>query len=149
MPRKFEMISTYLVGSINLPVRKTEFSAGYDFESAETVIINVGETKIVKTGVKAYMNPNEYLSLSLRSGIASQHSLILVNSPGIIDSDYADNKDNEGEIMFAIYNGGKYAYKIEKGQRIGQGIFTAFLTVDDEATVTEKRSGGLGSTNKK
>lgn len=63
--------------------------------------------------------------------------------------DYADNPKNEGEVMFLFYNAGRYDYKIEKGQRIGQGIFQTFLTVDNEEKVTKKREGGYGSSGKK
>lgn len=48
--RGFEVVSKYPADSINLPKRATEGSAGYDFESAEDVIIRVGETKVVQTG---------------------------------------------------------------------------------------------------
>lgn len=95
------------------------------------------------------MNKGEYLQLQLRSSLAKDGGLMMANSPGIIDEDYVDNQKNEGEIGFILYNAGRYDYKIEKGQRIGQGIFSAFLTVDAEEKVTEKRKGGMGSTNVK
>ena len=147
--RGFEVISTYPANSINLPKRATEGSAGYDFESAEDIIVPVGGTALVKTGVKVYMNSNEYLQVQIRSSLAKDGGLMLMNSVGIVDADYADNPKNEGEIMFLFYNAGRYDYKIEKGQRIGQGIFLQFLTVDNEKKVNEKRVGGYGSSGKK
>lgn len=146
--RKFDFISTYPVGSLNLPRRATPQSAGYDFESAEEVIVNIGETKAVKTGIKAYMNEGEYLQLQIRSSLSRDVGLQMANAPGIVDADYCDNEKNEGEIAFLIYNGGRYNYKIEKGQRIGQGIFLSYLTTDDEIQVTGKRKGGFGSSGK-
>ena len=147
--RGFEVVSKYPANAINLPKRATEGSAGYDFESAEDVIIRVGETKVVQTGVKAYMNKGEYLQLQLRSSLAKDGGLMMANSPGVIDEDYVDNEKNEGEIGFILYNAGRYDYRIEKGQRIGQGIFQPYLTIDSEEKVTEKRKGGMGSTNVK
>lgn len=146
--RGFEVISTYPPNTINLPKRATEDSAGYDFESAEEVVIPVGGTALVKTGVKVYMNKNEYLQVQIRSSLAKDGGLMLHNSVGIVDADYADNPKNEGEVMFLLYNAGRYDYKIEKGQRIGQGIFLPYLTVDDEVKVVKKREGGMGSSGK-
>lgn len=147
--RGFEVVSTYSPDKINLPKRATEGSAGYDFESAEDIVVPVGGTALVKTGVKAYMNSNEYLQVQIRSSLAKDGGLMLMNSVGIVDADYADNPKNEGEVMFLFYNAGRYDYKIEKGQRIGQGIFTPFYVVDgDERVVKSKRVGGTGSTGK-
>jgi dUTP pyrophosphatase len=146
--RKFAPVSSYLVDSINLPKRATEFSAGYDFESAEeTFVLNVGEIKAVKTGVKVYMNTGEYLQLQIRSSLALNAGIQLLNSPAVIDKDYCDNPKNEGEIMFILRNSGKCPYMIEKGQRIGQGVFLAFLMTDDDVAGA-KRNGGTGSTGK-
>lgn len=146
--RGFEVVSTYSPDKINLPKRATEFSAGYDFESAEDVVIPVGGTALVKTGVKACMNEGEYLQLQIRSSLAKDGGLMMTNAVGIVDCDYFNNVKNEGEIMFLFYNAGRYDYKIEKGQRIGQGIFCPFYTVDNEKKVTEKRVGGTGSSGK-
>lgn len=84
--RGFEVISTYPANEINLPKRATKDSAGYDFESAEDVVIPVGGTVLVKTGVKAYMNQNEYLQVQIRSSLAKDGGLMLKNSVGIVDA---------------------------------------------------------------
>lgn len=55
---------------------------------------------LVSTGMKCHLNPNQYLELSVRSSTPLKHWLICANSVGIIDSDYCDNPDNEGEIFF-------------------------------------------------
>ena len=64
-----------------------------------TSALNVKPT-LVPTGVKAYMPENFYLQLSLRSSCPLKYWLVLANGIGIIDSDYVDNSDNEGEIFF-------------------------------------------------
>ena len=63
----------------------------------------------------------------------------------IIDADYYNNKDNEGEIFFQIINLSPYAIQIKKGDKIGQGIFLPYDKTDDDAAEGQ-RKGGLGST---
>lgn len=146
--RGFEVVSAFIDNDINLPRRKTSESAGYDIECAETKVIEPGEVALLPTGLKAFMNFDEYLAIHIRSSIAIKRHLVLVNSTGIIDSDYYQNEENEGHIMIAVYNMGKDAVRIEKGERIAQGIFSKYLmTSDDDATGI--RTGGIGSTGDK
>jgi dUTPase len=141
--RGFEVVSGF--EDISLPRRQTTNSAGYDFEAAEEVIIMPGEVQLVPTGVKAYMQPDEYLGLHIRSSLAVKQRLTLINAQGIVDADYYNNPSNEGHIQFAIVNHSNQLAVIEKGQRIGQGIFYKFLKVDDDEPVGV-RTGGTGST---
>ena len=145
--RGFEVVTAYENQGVQLPKRKTTESAGYDIECAEAVTIAPGEMKLVPTGLKAFMNYDEYLAIHIRSGMAVKRRLMLVNSTGIIDSDYYNNADNEGHIMIAYYNTNDQAYTLEKGERIGQGIFMKYLTVNDDAA-SGIRTGGIGSTGK-
>lgn len=80
-----------------------------------------------------------------RSSLSFKRNLIKANSVGIIDSDYYNNPDNEGEIMLILYNLGNTDVTIERGERIAQGIFTKYLVIDDDQTHV-KRLGGFGST---
>ncbi len=149
--RGFEIAKGFEDKGINLPVRKTKHSAGYDVEAAEDTIIpsfKKGMKPIlVKTGIKSYMQENEYLMLANRSSNPGKKGLILANSVGIIDKDYYGNSDNDGHIMFAFYNIKDEDVEIKKGDCIGQAIFMPFLIADnDEAE--GKRIGGFGSTSK-
>lgn len=145
--RGFEVISKYADREITIPTRKTSLSAGYDISSAEDVTIEVGKLVLVPTGLKAYMLTNEYLGVHIRSSIAINLGLIMINSEGIIDADYYNNEKNEGHIMIPLYNIGTDPVNIKAGERIAQGIFYKYLTVDkDNATGT--RIGGIGSTGK-
>jgi dUTP pyrophosphatase len=146
--KKFEVVSAYAGQEINLPQRKTKLSAGYDIEAAEVVVLLPGKTTPVKTGIKACMEDDEYLQLSLRSGFAIKNSLFMPNTPGIIDADYYDNVDNEGHIMVAIYNPNTEPFRVNKWDRIAQGIFLKYGTVDGEKEVTTVREGGLGHSGK-
>lgn len=149
--RGFEVVKGYEDKNINLPVRKTKCSAGYDFEAAEDVVIPAFKPGIkpvlIKTGVKAYFGEDEVLILANRSSNPMKKGLILANSIGVIDSDYYGNPDNDGHIMFAFYNVGSEAIAISKGDTIGQGIFQKFLTSDNDSASGE-RVGGFGSTSK-
>lgn len=146
--RKFEYVKRISVEDMcNLPKRSTAKSAGYDFINPERVEINPGEIKYVKTGVKAYMEDSEFLMLCNRSSNPKKKGLILVNGVGIIDSDYVDNEDNEGEIAFAFMNIKKETVVIEAGDKLGQGIFMKYGITDDDKAEGE-RLGGFGSTDK-
>lgn len=144
--RGFEIVSYYEDKNIYLPQRKTSKSAGYDLEAAEEILIKAGQVGVVATGLKAYMQDDEYLGIHIRSSLAFKKHLNLVNSQGVIDADYYNNEDNEGHIMVGLINFGKEDVLITKGMRIAQAIFYKFLTVDDEPLVETKRCGGFGST---
>ena len=152
--RGFEVVSSF--SDINLPKRSTARSAGYDFEAAEDITVPSiwklalkGSENIkpvfIKTGVKAYMQEDEALFLYNRSSNPGKKGLIMANSVGVVDSDYYNNADNEGHIMFAFYNFFPVDVTIKKGERIGQGVFKKFLKADgDDANAI--RTGGFGST---
>lgn len=143
--RGFEVLSTWQGKDIHIPVRKTAESAGYDIESGETLDLPEGKVTLIHTGLKAYMQPDEYLAIHIRSSMAIKHGLVLINATGIIDADYYNNEDNEGHIMAAILNTNSKPYHIEKGDRIAQGIFTSYLTADNDHA-EGIRKGGVGST---
>ena len=77
----------------------------------------------------------------------NKNGIILANNVAIIDSDYYNNRSNEGHIMIALKNTSDKTYDIEKGDKIAQGIFQKFFITDDD-NVLEKRKGGIGSTGK-
>ena len=149
--RGFEVAKGFEDKNINLPIRKTKYSAGYDIEAAEDVIVpsfkkGINPT-LVKTGLKAYMQDDEMLLLYNRSSNPKKKGLILANSVGVVDKDYYGNVDNDGHIMFAFYNIKDEDVEIKKGDAIGQAIFQKYLVTDDDAAEGE-RAGGFGSTNK-
>ena len=108
-----------------------------------------GRMVMVPTGVKAYMQEDEFLGVHIRSSMAIKKGIRLVNNVGIIDADYYNNPDNEGHIMLALVNTGLEPMVLKKGERVAQGIFYKYLTTDDDKdTEKEDRSGGFGSTGK-
>lgn len=148
--RGFEVAKGFEDKGINLPVRKTKFSAGYDVEAAENIIIpsfkRENKPTLIKTGIKAYMADDEVLILANRSSNPGKKGLILANSIGVIDKDYYGNPDNDGHIMFAFYNIKDEDIEIKKGECIGQAIFQKYLIADNDSAEGE-RTGGFGSTN--
>ena len=173
---KFEKVSKFKEIDLPLPVRKTAESAGYDFVVAEDIIIPPyseliekmnayrplitpgleeaaaaikaanAKVSLVSTGMKCKLEPGTYLELSVRSSCPLKHWLILGNAVGIIDADYYNNPDNEGEIFFQIINLAPFPIKLKRGDAIGQGIIKPYLTVEGD-NATGKRIGGFGSTD--
>ncbi len=132
------------------PKKGSKNSAGYDFFNPlkEMTTIESGQTVMVATNVKAYMLPDEVLLVDIRSSIAIKKGLVLANTIGIIDSDYYDNKDNEGNILLALKNTTDKPVKIAPKEKLAQGMFTVYLPAD-EGNTEEERTGGVGSTDKK
>lgn len=175
---KFEKISRFKNIDLPMPSRSTEKAAGYDFVVAEDIIIPSLELQyaklpmfmsdkvfelqelaeltkthkarptLVSTGMKCYLEEGEYLELSVRSSTPLKHWLVLANGVGIIDGDYVDNPENEGEIFFQLINLSPYSIALKKGDKIGQGIIKTYHTVEGDAAAG-KRSGGFGSTDRK
>ena len=173
---KFERVSKYSNSEINMPVRKTAKSAGYDFEVAEDILVDSYKHKeivlelateyvphtleeiaaatkrtkakptLVPTGMKCQLADDEYLELSIRSSGPLKHWLMLANSIGIIDADYYNNPDNEGHIYFQVINLSPVPIQLKKGDIIGQGIIHKYITTEDDCANGE-RKGGFGSTN--
>ena len=101
---------------------------------------------LVSTGMKCQLDPDTYLELSVRSSCPLKHWLILANGVGIIDADYYNNPDNEGEIFFQMINLSPYDIALRKGDIIGQGIIKPYLTTEDD-NASGQRMGGFGSTS--
>ncbi|WP_127848246.1 dUTP diphosphatase [Lacticaseibacillus hulanensis] len=175
--RGFEIVSKYKDDGLNLPVRTTKNAAGYDFFAREDFVLKsiwrydfirlfrliknehpltgedftraekVLKPMLVPTGIKAFMQPDEVLILANRSSNPLKRGLILPNGVGVIDADYYNNKDNEGEIFFQLVNLNPRDVVIKKGERLGQGIFMPYLAVDgDDGAAAAERKGGFGST---
>jgi dUTP pyrophosphatase len=149
--RGFEVVSTYKDLNIKLPERATKSSAGYDFfaiEDSEIPPHKINQKPfLVPTGIKSYMNDNECLILANRSSNPIKKSLILPNGIGLIDSDYYNNPDNEGHIMFQFINISSSSIIIKKGDKLGQGFFLPYLIADNDVA-SGSRVGGFGSTGK-
>ncbi|MDD3865707.1 MAG: hypothetical protein WC479_04845 [Candidatus Izemoplasmatales bacterium] len=146
MERGFRIVTKFEDHNIQLPKRKTNLSAGYDIEAAETVIIAPQTMGKVPTGLKAYMQPDEMLLVFARSSLFQTKSCIFVNGVAVIDADYYDNPSNEGHIILTLYNMSSTNITIQAGERFAQGVFQKYLKTDDDIPSLDMRNGGYGST---
>jgi dUTP pyrophosphatase len=132
---------------IKLPKRGTAKSAGYDIYSPADTELQPGDDIKLPTGIKAYMQPDEVLFAYPRSSLGFKYYCRLANTIGVVDSDFYNNKGNEGHIWVKIRNEGNKIMIIEQGEAICQMIFQKYLLVDGDSFEGNERIGGLGSTN--
>lgn len=143
--RGFEVHPDYNPEHIIMPTRSTEFSAGYDLyvpKDFESVVLQPYEQLLIHTGLKAYMLPDEFLGVYIRSGLALKKRITLQNGVGIIDADYYHTPYDIGLI---ILNHSDESFEIQPGDKLAQGIFQKYLLVDEDNS-KNKRVGGYGST---
>lgn len=148
---EFEAVSRIKYNlEVKLPKRSTTGSAGYDFyyNDIEDTIIKPKEIVYVKTGVKVKFDNDIALLLLNRSSNPKKKGLILANGVGLVDSDYYNNEDNEGEIAFAFYNITDNDVIIKNGDKLGQGLFVPYAKLNLEENPENTRTGGFGSTGK-
>lgn len=152
--RKFEVVKNeflmYGVSAEDLkkPMRATKHAVCYDCYSPIDIVIPAESTELVFINFKAYCNNDEGYILASTSGLGKR-GIILANGIGIIESDYADNETNDGNIGFLLHNLNKTDYVVKKGDKIGQIFFFKFLKTDDDVESDVIRTGGFGSTEKK
>ena len=127
------------------PTRSSVSSAGYDFYADKDYTVNPNEIVKIWTDIKAYMQPDEFLMLDVRSSMGGK--FMLANTIGIIDSDYYENPNNDGNIGIFLKNISNEVQYIKCDDKIAQGIFMKYFKTDDDKTVTT-RKGGFGSSGR-
>jgi len=133
-----------------IPFRATEGSAGMDLYACidEPITLEAGEKAVIPTGI-AIALPSAELGAFIfaRSGLAIKHGIGLLNSVGVIDSDY------RGEVCVGLINQLKEPYTIQPDERIAQMIIMPVSLIQpievDELDETERGAGGFGSTGTK
>lgn len=130
---------------VKLPIRATKGSAGYDFYSPIEICLKPGESAKIPTGIRCKIDDGYVLQIYPRSSLGFKYQMCLLNTVGIIDSDYY-NADNEGHIIVGVINRGDKDLIINKGDRFVQGIFYKYYLAFEEENNNE-RHGGFGSTN--
>lgn len=136
-----------LYNKYRLPKRSTKCSAGYDFFAIEEFTIKPGEVKKIPTGYKMMCNEDEMLMIVVRSSMGFKYNVRLTNQVGIIETDYYNNPANEGHMWVALQNHGDKEFHVNMDEAYAQGIFTKFLTIDNEESIENERKGGFGSTS--
>lgn len=133
-----------------LPTRGTVGSAGMDLYACidEPITLNGGDKAVIPTGIAIGLSSPEYAAfVYARSGLAIKHGIGLLNSVGVIDSDY------RGEICVGVINQLKEPYTIEPFERIAQIVIQPValpeLVEVDDLDETDRGAGGFGSTGTK
>ena len=131
----------------NLPKTATAGSAGVDLRALvdATVVINPGDTYLVKTGLAIHIGDPGYAALILpRSGLGHKKGIVLGNLVGLIDSDY------QGELMGSVWNRGKESFELKPMDRIAQLMVVPVVqpefNIVESFEASERASGGFGST---
>lgn len=144
---ELEEIFSILYVDLDLPVRATAGSAGYDFKSPVSFTLHPGQSIKVPTGVCARIDKGWWLSCLPRSSLGFKYHVALANTVGVVDSDYYYG-ENEGHIFLKLTNRGEVPVQIAAGDRFAQGVFLPYgITYDDD--VKTVRKGGMGSTGQK
>lgn len=131
---------------IDMPVRATAGSAGYDFKSPVSFTLAPGASVKIPTGIRAKIDDGWWLCCAPRSGLGCKYRMQLDNTIGVVDSDYY-HSSNEGHIFAKITNDSKDKKDlvISAGDRFMQTIFIPYgVTYSD--TTEGVRNGGMGST---
>lgn len=129
-----------------LPAYGTAGAAGFDIPSAEDIIVPARVKRIIRTGLRFEVPPGFELQIRSRSGLSAKNGLLVLNSPGTLDSDY------RGELMIILHNTDDMPFGVKRGMRIAQAVLApviiADLTYVDENSLTDtaRGEGRFGST---
>lgn len=132
--------------AVPLPEYKTADAAGLDLCAAENKEVWPGRSEKIRTGLKIEL-PRDYFALvTPRSGLAVQHGITILNTPGTIDADY------RGELHVILHNTGRETLPVFPGMRIAQLVVLPrprvelFIVDDKDLSETVRGEGGFGST---
>lgn len=129
-----------------LPQYATSDSAGLDLVAAvtEETVIQPGKRFLIPTGLYVAIPPGYEGQVRPRSGLALNHGIGMVNSPGTIDADY------RGEVKVIIINHGEESFTIQRGDRIAQLVIVPIARAEmvqaDFLPETNRNDGGFGHT---
>lgn len=146
LPKRCQIERTDDAKDLPIPARQTPQSAGVDLHAkiTEAVTIRKGECVLIPTGIKIALPFGYEAQVRSRSGLALNHGVVVLNSPGTIDADY------RGELKVLLINHGVEAFEIKRGDRIAQLVFAKVEMFNFEEVEklpeTARGEGGYGST---
>ncbi len=127
-----------------IPKYQTHGSSGFDLHAVEEVMIKSHSVGLVKIGICLSLEVGYELQVRTRSGLALNHQVMVLNSPGTVDNDY------RGEIKVILANLSDKDFKVQVGDRIAQGVvqktYKAEFIECERLDETSRGSGGFGST---
>lgn len=125
-----------------LPTYGSGYAAGMDLYADEIVHIYPQGKAMVSTGIAVAIEPNTYLRIAPRSGLAHKHSIDVL--AGVVDEDY------RGELKVILFNHGSEIFTVNRGDRIAQAIneviVRPIVTESDDLPTSLRGSDGFGST---
>jgi dUTP pyrophosphatase len=127
-----------------LPGRAYAGDAGLDLVACERHELGPGERALVGTGIAVAIPAGHAGLVTPRSGLAAEHGITIVNTPGLVDSGY------RGELRVILHNtDGQATFVVEPGMRIAQLVVVAVpesqLREVDELPPSERGTSGFGS----
>ena len=141
-----EIRVTQLDADLDLPDAQHLHDAGYDLRAAvATTIDAAGGRALVPTGIAIAIPPGHAGFVLPRSGLALNHGVTCLNTPGLIDAQY------RGEIKVLLVNTDPtHPYEVQRGDRIAQLVVQRVEAVTwhlvDELDSTQRDTFGFGST---
>ena len=133
--------------SFQLPKYHSQNSSGLDIiaDIKDPVNLKQNEIFLVPTGIKLKIPQGYEGQVRPRSGLALNHGITILNSPGTIDSDY------RGEVKVVLINHFSKIFTIKPNMRIGQIVFAPIVKIqlqfgDIDIFETKRSSSGFGST---
>lgn len=127
-----------------IPAYAHEGDAGLDLFASAPVVLQPGESALVPTGISLELPPGTEAQVRPRSGLALNHQITVLNSPGTIDAGY------RGEIGVILINHGHHPFEVTIGMKIAQMVIQPVLRVTVEASEalsnTTRGEKGFGST---
>lgn len=146
---EIKILSRKLNHEFGYPDYATPGSAGMDLRSNETSVIEIhpGCQFLFDTGLWIAVPEGYEAQVRTKSGLALNRSLIVLNSPGTIDSDY------RGQVGVILYNAGRVIQRIHPGDKIAQLVIAPYVRAEwksvEDLSSTERGEGGFGSTGEK
>jgi dUTP pyrophosphatase len=133
---------------IPIPSYATSGSSGMDVRAAvkDEIIVEKNSITLVPTNLSVEIPQGYEIQVRPRSGLAANHGIGILNSPGTIDADF------RGEIKIIMINLGKEKFTIKRGDRIAQlvvsKVYMANLIQSDDLNHSKRGKGGFGHTGK-
>jgi dUTP pyrophosphatase len=144
---KLDLNYTKLNSDAVTPKYNYDSDSGFDLYSTEQVIIEGFGRALVPTGLSFDIGETHEIQVRSKSGLAINEGLMVLNSPGTVDSGY------NGEIKVIIFNTNKNQYIIPKGMKIAQAVLCPVvgglwvnLVESNSIKNKERGSNGFGST---
>ncbi|MBC8525516.1 MAG: dUTP diphosphatase [Candidatus Cloacimonetes bacterium] len=132
-----------------LPEKMTPHSSGYDIfaDLSKDLIIPSKDVALIPSGFALEIPSGYEAQIRPRSGLAINHKIGILNSPGTIDADY------RGEVKIIAFNFGDKMFVVKHHMRIAQIVFSKVEDIDLEESnslsKTERDAGGFGHTDTK